>query len=380
MTMSNDFINRRLEFHILQSFPVSCLNRDDVGSPKSAIVGGEPRARVSSQCWKRAVRLALHDELNVNTAKRTKFIIDRIATLCKERGANEQQAVACGKAVVSAFSESKKKNKEKGKAESQAPDEKEAETSTKDKSDVIYFISDYEATAMADKFAESKFTPNINATEICKKAFNPARDGLDIALFGRMVADAPAMNIEAAASFAHAISTHRAVSEIDFFAAVDDCEHKTVQLGTLEFNSATYYRYVSLDLGQLATSFHGADIAPAVEAFTRALFVAFPSARQATMAAATPWDYAIVALRKGQRLQMSFNTPVRADRQHPDLVANSIQALRDKFAEAERMYGSMFGLLGKFEIGGGKGSIDDICSGIGGALHSIATTAGGSQL
>ena len=53
----NKFTNFRVEFHILQSFPVSCLNRDDVGAPKSALIGGVERARVSSQCWKRAVRL-----------------------------------------------------------------------------------------------------------------------------------------------------------------------------------------------------------------------------------------------------------------------------------------------------------------------------------
>ena len=53
--------NTKIEFHILQSFPVSCLNRDDVGSPKSAMIGGVNRARVSSQCWKRQVRLAMHE-------------------------------------------------------------------------------------------------------------------------------------------------------------------------------------------------------------------------------------------------------------------------------------------------------------------------------
>jgi CRISPR system Cascade subunit CasC len=51
----NSFRNLRVEYHILQAFPVSCLNRDDVGAPKTAMVGGTQRARVSSQCWKRQV-------------------------------------------------------------------------------------------------------------------------------------------------------------------------------------------------------------------------------------------------------------------------------------------------------------------------------------
>ena len=54
---NNPFRGICIEFHILQSFPVTCLNRDDVGSPKTAMIGGTMRARVSSQCWKRAVRM-----------------------------------------------------------------------------------------------------------------------------------------------------------------------------------------------------------------------------------------------------------------------------------------------------------------------------------
>ena len=57
--MPHAYQNTRIEFHILQSFPVTCLNRDDVGAPKTAVVGGVTRARVSSQCWKRQVRLAM---------------------------------------------------------------------------------------------------------------------------------------------------------------------------------------------------------------------------------------------------------------------------------------------------------------------------------
>ena len=69
--------SKKIEFHILQSFPVSCLNRDDVGSPKTAVIGGVTRARVSSQCWKRAVRLSLH-ELGVKLGLRTKKIEQKI--------------------------------------------------------------------------------------------------------------------------------------------------------------------------------------------------------------------------------------------------------------------------------------------------------------
>ena len=45
-----------VDVHVLQTVPPSCVNRDDTGSPKTAVYGGAVRARVSSQAWKRAVR------------------------------------------------------------------------------------------------------------------------------------------------------------------------------------------------------------------------------------------------------------------------------------------------------------------------------------
>lgn len=93
-----------IEFHILQSFPVTCLNRDDVGAPKSALVGGVPRARVSSQCWKRQVRLALHD-LGLSTGIRTKRLAEMIADACLALGASGEQALTCGNAIASGLTD-----------------------------------------------------------------------------------------------------------------------------------------------------------------------------------------------------------------------------------------------------------------------------------
>ena len=61
MKEANPLKSVHIEFHILQSFPVTCLNRDDVGAPKTAMIGGSLRARVSSQCWKRQIRLTMHE-------------------------------------------------------------------------------------------------------------------------------------------------------------------------------------------------------------------------------------------------------------------------------------------------------------------------------
>lgn len=360
--MKNNYTNTRLEFHILQSFPTSCLNRDDVGAPKSAVIGGIPRARVSSQCWKRAVRLTLH-ELGIKTASRTRLVVHKIAEECKKRGASDEQAKACGEAFAKSFAKSVKEYV----------------------SDTMFFISPSEAVGVSEAYEQNGFDASKlkdkELVKLCKSSINPAHDGLDIALFGRMVANAPEMNVEAAASFAHAISTHKAAAEVEFFTAVDDCrandESGSGHMGSLEYNSATYYRYISLDLGQLAENMKAEgnpeEISKAVEAFTKALFIAIPSARQKTMAAACPWNHAVITLRKGQNIQLNFNTPVGPVYGGKDLIALSTEKMNEQLNRIENMYGSLYGLQKKFEFGlDTTNSIDDLINDITGAIESLS--------
>ena len=376
--MLNKFTGTRIEFHILQSFPVSCLNRDDMGAPKSALIGGVPRARVSSQCWKRAVRMQMH-ELGAVIAKRTLLVGKVIQEKCLALGATEEQALFCGNDFVGFLEKADKKAKDADKKAD--ADAAQAAADTPAEVSALFFISEAEAAAIAAKYQENGFK-KLDPKElkkICKESFNSAHDGLDIALFGRMAANAPDMNVEAAASFAHAISTHRVNSEIDFFTAVDDCKSREASLGaghmgSLEFNSATYYRYVSLDLGQLADTLRGDDVQEAVELFTKALFLAVPAARQSTMSAASPWDYAVITVRKGQRMQLSFNDPVKAQPGSPDMVANSVAELKSRFEAVKHMYGTLFGLVGsEIEIAPSRDgkSIDDVIAALKEAVTSI---------
>ncbi len=363
----SQFENLRLEFHIIQSFPVSCLNRDDVGSPKTAIVGGIPRARVSSQCWKRAVRMKMH-ELGGKEAFRTKLVEKLVADKCvklmeeqypdKDKNEIQAQAQDCGKYAAQILGT-------------------KAEEGSKS---VLFFISDSEVEAIADYFKGMNFTLPKDDTENKKdkkdkkkkdnklikimKDVNLAKDGVDIALFGRMAADSPELNVEAATAFAHAISIHRVDTDFDYFTALDDCQEEGVQgaahLDVLNFNSATYYRYVSLDLGQLAKTLQTDDIARYIEIFTQALFLAVPPARQASMSAATPWNYAIVAIRKGQRLQIPFTAPVKPTKETPDMVSAGIKALKENYEGNKKLYGSLFGEEMKMEVGIGYDGIDDL--------------------
>lgn len=333
--MNNPFKGQVIEFHILQSFPVSCLNRDDVGSPKSAIVGGTERARVASQCWKRAVRLAMQDH-NVKLGIRSRKLAEYVAKACVKLGATDEQAKSCGDTIAESFSK-----------------------------DTIFFFSDTEA----NEFALYASTLGFDATavkekdvhKLSKKALKPAVDGLDIALFGRMVAQAPELNVEAASSFNHALSTHKIRSELDFFTALDDLQETqgAGHLGTVEFNSATYYRYVSLNLGQLYQALDGEGLSEAVDAFTKSLFVAVPSAKQTTMAAYCPWNFAKILVRKGQRIQVPFETAIKS--KDGGFLAPSIEALSSELSKMESMFGSLYGKIAEYTIGEDAGfNIDSL--------------------
>jgi CRISPR system Cascade subunit CasC len=181
------------------------------------------------------------------------------------------------------------------------------------------------------------------------------KDAADIALFGRMVATDHSLTVEGAAMFSHALSTHRADNDIDFFTAVDDlqAEDPSIEdedragsgmMGTLEFTSALYYRYVGLNLGLLADDSHlGAlsaeDRRNVVDAFLRAAIVAVPGARKNSMNAHTLPGYVLGLVKdKGQPLQMinAFETPVRSKN---GLMVASIDALKEHHEQLKKTWG-----------------------------------------
>lgn len=334
-TINNALKNTRIEFHILQSFPVTCLNRDDVGAPKTAMVGGVQRARVSSQAWKRPVRMAMHD-FGAKLGVRTKHVAELIAQSCKDKGAAEDQAMACGEKIATFLSK-----------------------------DTLLFFTLNEAQAFAQYAQDQGFDADKlkekEVHKVAKKALNPSVEGVDIALFGRMVAQAAELNVEAAASFSHAISTHKVSNEVEFFTALDDAatEPGSAHMGSLEFNSATYYRYISLDLGQLCDTLAGQNLPEAVEQFTKALFVAVPAARQTTQSGASPWAFAKVLVRKGQRLQVPFEAPIKS--KEGGFLQPSIDAMTAYLSKQEKLHGSLFGKQAEYTFGEDEQfSIDDL--------------------
>ena len=190
-----------VDFHVLQTVPPSCVNRDDTGSPKTAVYGGATRARVSSQAWKHAIREMFKDEYMLNAediGSRTKKIADVVEKQIKLL-APDADAAKLAKKVV--------------KNTGFKVDEKSGE----DKLKTLFFLSEAQAKALAELAIA-----DCNDPKQYKDALGTA-PSVDMALFGRMVADAPSLNYDAAAQVAQSISTHAVQNEFDYFTAVDDC-------------------------------------------------------------------------------------------------------------------------------------------------------------
>ena len=362
----NQFSGKFVEYHVIQDFPVTCLNRDDNGSPKKAVVNGEIVARVSSQCWKRQVRMMMHEQFQMPLGIRTKLIKDLIIAECLKQGATQPEASACGLKIEKIFikvEEDEKKNK------------KEDDSSAKEdeKTDTLLYLSPHEVSTLVEAFKNNSFDPNkviktkvskTQAKEVAEIIGKPnySIDGLDIALFGRMVAQATSMNVEAATQFSHAISTHKVSSDIDFFTALDDRNDSqgSAHMGYVEFNSATYYRYISLDLGQLYSSCgENVDfLRKAVDVFTKSLFLAIPAARQTTISGMCPWEFARVIARKGQGTQAKVWVSKAAE---DGFVQSSKEELCKYLDKKDKIAGSLSGKLGSWDIGDDENfSIDNL--------------------
>ncbi|HCL57917.1 MAG TPA: type I-E CRISPR-associated protein Cas7/Cse4/CasC [Spirochaetia bacterium] len=287
---------KHLEIHALQSVPVSCLNRDDLNSPKTAIFGGVQRARVSSQSWKRAIRETAKETSKLFEGKRTRLIIEPLKNDLKDLGIEEE---AAGNTAVEIADAIAKKDTDK-------------------KVKTLFFTSYSEIKKMAQIYNETKDIKKV-LKSLSEKNLT---DIADIALFGRMVANDANLNIEGASMFSHAISTHKADNEIDFFTAVDDLQNDEESgagmMGTLEFNSATYYRFAALNLDQLKTNL--AAMTPeqrkeVVSTFIKATLTAMPNARKNSMNGNTLPGYVLFVLReKGHPVQLvnAFENPIKA--------------------------------------------------------------------
>jgi len=246
---------KHLELHILQSVPVTCLNRDDLGSPKTAFFGGVQRARVSSQSWKRAIREYAHEISPYFEGKRSRLIIEPLRDELIKLGKSEDDALETAKTVADKLSKLDAEKIKAGKLQVKtlyftSPAEIEAIARASMLEEEINQLTDQIKQAKKDgnKDIEKEHFKKKKVLSVQKRSLAAPgawiKDAADLALFGRMVANDHSLTIEGAAMFNHPISTHKVDNELDFFAAVDDWQQQgdsgAGMTGTLEFNSSRF--------------------------------------------------------------------------------------------------------------------------------------------
>lgn len=324
-----------VDIHVIQNLPPSCVNRDDSGSPKSAVYGGVRRLRVSSQSWKRATRLYFNDLLDASdVGVRTKRVAELLAARITEDAPDlaETAPALVGEVFKAArIKLSAPRGKKDGPLES----------------GYLLFLSTSQVARLAELAIASARGGEALDAKAVKKVFKEPH-AVDIALFGRMVADNTDLNIDAACQVAHAISTHAAENEYDFFTAVDDAKSRSEEedagagmMGTVEFSSATMYRYATVNIDMLRHNLGDGEAAlRALEVFIRGFCLSMPTGKQNTFANHTVPEAVVVAVREDQPVSLAgaFEEAVPADAAH-GYTARSVQALARHAATIEDSYG-----------------------------------------
>jgi CRISPR system Cascade subunit CasC len=362
-------VNRTLiDIHILQTVPPSNLNRDDTGSPKTAIYGGVRRSRVSSQSWKRATRVAFqstldHSDLGVRTRRVVELLGDEIKSLSSELAERADELATATFAAIGIKTTAPKKD-EPGQA------------------GYLVFLSRHQIQALAQAAVTAADADDLAKAlkEANVKDMADRDHSVDIALFGRMVADQVDMNVDAAAQVAHAISVHPVETEFDYFTAVDDYlqedESGAGMIGTVEFNSSTLYRYATLDVNRLADNLGDAVAARhAAEAFVESFIRSMPTGKQTTFANRTLPEAVVVLVRDSQPINLvgAFENPVR-EYERAGRIKQASAALRDEATEIERAYGETPVAGWVTRVGEDTASFDDL--GINVPLTELITALG----
>lgn len=329
-----------IEIHAIQSFGPSNLNRDDTGNPKEALFGGVRRARISSQSAKRAMRVSriFADTIQTPIAIRTRNIVEEVTKRLAKAGVDSDQIKGHVEKFIKLIYLPPKAGKK---------DKKEG--SNKDDSNTILYISQEEIEMIFNhlqvSLRESKDPNNAKFIKEFKESREQRTSAPDIALFGRMLAKSPSLNIDAACQVAHALSTHDVNTEYDYFTAVEDLqpgeESGAGMLGLVAFNSATYYRCARINWEQLVANLGGdTELAiRTVKGFMKAFALVVPSGKQNSFVNQHAPDFLLAAVRPdndGQSLDNAFERPVRA--KGGGYIEPSIQALGEYWETVDKAY------------------------------------------
>jgi CRISPR system Cascade subunit CasC len=348
-------MTRFIQLHALTVYAPSNLNRDDTGRPKTARFGGAERLRISSQALKRAIRTsdAFKARVGEHRGERTQRLGEEIRSHLIGKGLAPDAATKGARQIAGVFGKIK--------------DEKAADKEKRNISTYIEqlaFVSPQEraaALALADRIAAGEGLPD-KADALASEVLRESDTATDIAMFGRMLADNPEFNREAAVQVAHAITTHRIEVEDDFYTAVDDLKKSSEDagagfIGELGFGSGVFYIYACIDRDLLEKNLGGDKglAGTAIGALVEGLATASPTGKQASFASRARASYLRVEKGSQQPRQLSaaFFKPVRGE----DLLAASISEIEKLSADMNRAYGDCFDAACTMNVAGGKGSL-----------------------
>jgi len=353
-------MSRFIQLHLLTSYPPANLNRDDMGSPKTARMGGYDRLRVSSQCLKRTWRtsdifeLAMKDHIGTRTKEMGLKIYAKFIGL----GVKHKNALEWTKEIAGVFGKLKSLSKnEKTALKKLDGDERlKKELVEVEIEQLVFFDCNEEKDifTLVDLIASRE-----NGEGPTKEELNLLRAKVvstDIALFGRMLASSPANNIEAACQVAHAISVHPVVIEDDYFTAIDDLNNGQEEMGAshigeTRFAAGLFYSYICINSELLIENLGGNTTlaAKAIRALVEAAVKVAPTGKQNSFASRAYASY--VLAEKGDQqprsLSVAYLKPIN-QRENEDFVKDSIASLIKQKDSFDRVYGKC--AEGRYEL------------------------------
>ena len=349
-----------LQFHLLTTYGPSNPNRDDQGRPKQAMLGGAPRLRMSSQSLKRAIRESAFFALDLagHQGTRTKRLHEMLVQHLVEKGHEAAGAAKVADAVAVIFGKLDAPKKDGGKVAT-----------------TLAFISPQEwalAMELAEKIVAGEVVPKDK--ELKKLVLRKADGAVDIAMFGRMLADDADFNREAAVQVAHAITTHAAQAEEDWYSAVDDLnksdETGAGHLGEHAFGSGIFYQYVCVNCDLLIANLGGdTDLAgKGIEALARALAQSTPRGKQNSHAH-HPRAYYVRAEcgeLAPRDLSGAFFTPIKAQ----PWLETSVTALEKTRDDLDAAYGQIWADTCVMHVGV-SGTMEEIVRFAGDAVRAV---------
>ena len=343
-----------IQLHFLTPYPPANLNRDDMGRPKTAMFGGSQRLRVSSQSLKRAWRTseAFFKVLEGHNGTRTKdlgnWLFDKLHEGLGDKADEAAKQLAGRYGAL--------KSPKKGDANFEKLS-RQNETLTFYSPDELRALDELAVKLVTEKRAPTK--------EEVERFPMPGKGAADISLFGRMLADSPKHNVEAATQVAHALSVHRVTVEDDFFTAVDDLNKHDEDagaghMGNTEFAAGLFYEYVCIDRGLLLKNLDGNEALAkdTLRALGTACLTVSPSGKKNSFASMARAEYALVE--RGPQQPRSLVTSFLQAIDGGTYLTSAISALRTTRDNLDRAYGKCSDSNYELDVPGKTGTLAEL--------------------